>query len=1391
MPGRPRADSKTDYPGENMRSTRRSRRAVWRITTAVALTAASLTIVTFTSNADVTTVSQDTYRTGWDQNEPGLAPASVASSDFGQLFSTPVDGQVYAQPIVANNTLIAATENDKVYGLDPVSGAVRWTDDVGPSWPLTKVWTQCPDLVPNIGVTSTPVYDPASGYAYLAAKVNDGPDVNHPNWYMHAVSPGTGAEKPGFPVKIGGTPGNDPQNVPFDAMHEAQRPGLLLLGGVVYAAFGSHCDNGPYRGYVVGVSTAGRQTAMWASETTWAGGGGGVWQSGGGLVSDGPNRIFLTTGNGVAPSPGPGNSAPPYLSESVVRLQVNADGSLSTADFFAPFDAVSLSKADKDLASGGPMALPDSFGTAAHPHLMVQQGKDPRVYLLDRDNLGGMAQGPNGTDAIVGTMTPSSLGEWGHPAFWGGDGGYVYLIDNGAPLRALKYGLTGGGVPALSYAGQSPGGAGFGYTSGSPVVTSSGTTSGSAVVWAVYSGGSLGTNGQLRAYSAVPDGNQNMALLGSWPIGFASKFAVPATDNGRVYVGTRGDQANASTQGTVMGFGRPTSSALTGNIQDLGRVNVGSSATGTLTVTATKAVTITGVTAGTPFSTAPTGLPVTLAAGGTYTVPITFTASATGSVTGIVSFATSTGTVGFGVTGYGTRAGLGASPSTVTFTNQATGSTNTSNVSVTNTGTAAETISGTTTPTAPYTVIGLPASGTVVQPGNTFTFTVTYTPTSAGTNNTSVTVSSTSGTLTVPITGNAVTGQANLVFSPSTLAFGNVPVGATATSSFTVSNTGNIATTLSKAKAPGGDFGVPNPVPEGLILAPGNTITVTVTFKPSVSGAQTTAYTLTPDSGQGVMNEAITGIGVPVLPTPPTSWVVNGSASFPATPAGSIQLSPATNNQRGSAFFTSPVPTNGLTASFTAQMSGGTGGDGFSFALVDSTKGTATGVGAAGGGMGFSGLSGLAVIGSSSWNGKLGYGNYVCVAQGPGDSGQDVACLAAAKLPTAWGATAHQLSVTVAGGSIKVSVDGTQLLNHAPAAGVIPASAYVGFTGSTGGLNNVIAVSSLNIAPGNSTPIGQPLTATPSSVALGNVPIGSTGTQNVILANDGGITETVSAVTSPTGAFTATLPTSGLTIAPAGTATVPVTFTPTSATTGTQSSTFAVTTTSGTVTVALSGFGGTGSVTANLPALTDASWKANGTTTVAAGTTGAPNGSATLTTDGATGSAGTVVNSTAINPIGLTASFSATITGAGASGADGMTFALLDASKTTGTALGQNGGGLGVAALPATFVSLNTYGDMGVYGQSNWCAVGTATFGNANLTPIATNTTIPAIRNNGPHAVGITVTAGGHLVVTIDGVQVLDQAVTLPPKVLVAFTAGDGSLTDTHLVTNPVVSYTP
>ncbi len=211
----------------------------------------------------------------------------------------------------------------------------------------------------------------------------------------------------------------------------------------------------------------------------------------------------------------------------MIRLQVNGDGSLTAKDFFSPANNGKLDQDDTDFGSGGPLALPAGFGTTAHPHLLVQVGKDGRVYLLDRDNLGGAAQGPGGGDASIGAPVGPYNGVWGHPAFWGGDGGYVYTVENAGFLRALKYGVNGSGLPVLTSAATSS--STFGYTSGSPVVTSTGTTSGSAIVWVVYSDGSTGANGQLRAYDALPVNGQ-LHLRYSAPIGTATKFVVPATD---------------------------------------------------------------------------------------------------------------------------------------------------------------------------------------------------------------------------------------------------------------------------------------------------------------------------------------------------------------------------------------------------------------------------------------------------------------------------------------------------------------------------------------------------------------------------------------------------------------------------------------------------------------------------------------------------------------------------------------------------------------------------------------------------------------------------------------------------------------------------------------------
>ncbi|NUR57111.1 MAG: choice-of-anchor D domain-containing protein, partial [Catenulispora sp.] len=832
-----------------------------------------------TAHADVTTISVDNLRSGWDSSEPALGPAAITSSSFGQIFSTPVNGQVYAQPLVAGHTLVVATEENEVYGLDPVTGAVAWhRNDLGPAFQSSTV--SCPDLQPSIGVTSTPVYDASTGTIYLTSKTYSGGVQTAAHWYMHALDAATGVERPNWPVEIKGSPDNDP-TTQFDAFHQMQRPGLLLLNGVVYAAFGGHCDFLPYRGFVVGVDTAkAAQTAMWTDEADGVSSGAGIWQSGSGLMSDGDGRIFFASGNGMSPHSNPDGGAgvapPQNLGESVVRLQVGTDGKLSAADYFSPTNNADLDINDRDLGSGGPMGLPEQyFANPADQKLLVEQGKDGRVFVLDRDHLGGFAQGDGGTDDAVGVVGPFA-GQWGHPAVWGGDGGYVYIVGAEAQMRAFHYGLSATGTPTLTPVGHTTDN--LGYTSGSPIVTSDGTTSGSAVVWVVAThspAGAAGTNADLRAYNAIPNPDGSMQLLFSAPIGTAAKFSVPATDNGRVYVGTR--------DGHVIGFGSPTTAPLTAPQTTFPKQAVGTQGTATVTLTATTHVQVTGASTSSAVfgvNTSVLANPVVLEAGDTLQLPVTFNPTAPGTASGILRVQTADGTIGVSLTGTGTQDGLGSNPATLAFnTDQPTGIAATLPVRIVNTGTTDEKVVSAAGPAAsgPYSVTGLPAADTVLAPGDGLDATVTYYPTTAGASQDSIVITSSDGSgthiLRIPLSGTAVTGQGVLSLTPSTLDFGDVPLGTTKKLSFTVANTGNVPLTITKAKAPDGEFQAVVPIDEGRVLGPEQSVKISVTFTPTAlgpaAGDQPPAYEVTPDTGVGAMYVTLLGNGVPAPVTPP------------------------------------------------------------------------------------------------------------------------------------------------------------------------------------------------------------------------------------------------------------------------------------------------------------------------------------------------------------------------------------------------------------------------------------------------------------------------------------------------------------------------------------------
>lgn len=824
----------------------------------------------------------DDLRTGWYPDESSITPELVSGGTFGQLWSAPVEGQVYAQPLLDDGTLLVATEANKVYGLDPATGALKWSKplDLGTPWNASDIG--CGDLAPTIGATATPVIDPSTHIAYLTHKTYASGSSGSARWYMDAVSMASGAEEPGFPVQLSGAAQNAPEQA-FHPTTELQRPGLLLMGGVVYAAFGSSCDISPWQGWVFGVSTGGVVKARWVADQT--GDGAGIWQSGAGLTSDGPGNILISTGNGEAPTaPAPGSSPPADLGESIVRLQVQPDGSLKPTDFFAPFDAASLDEWDADFASGGVTGLPgEYFGTATIPHLAVAVGKDGYVYLLNRDNLGGIGQGPSGADNVVQRIGPYG-GVWSRPGVWPGDGGWVYIPTasggnsaggSAGNLRVYQYGLSGGGSPTLSLRATSADA--FGFGSSAPVITSNGTASGSALVWIVWAPNGEGTGAQLRAYDPVPI-NGEPVLRWSGSVGTSAKFAIPGVGAGRLYVGTR--------DGHVLAFGSPVTQVLTGSATAFPTTTVGSSSERTLALTATQEVNLSSLISSSPQFTlgSPTPpLPATLTAGQKIEVPITFAPTGTGPQAGTVTAETSSGKkVSFALSGTGQAAAakLEATPPLVTFEGTTVGGERSESVTFRNVGGTALTVNAVHLPKAPFHAEGAPTEGSSIASGASITVTVTFKPTEEGAFTDEIGLETTGGNRAVGLSGSAGKPGA-LQISGEAIDYGQVKVGGSESRTFTVTNTGGTDVTITKSKPPdGGEFAATTSLPEGTTIEPGRSLEETVAFNPTTPGAAHGAWLI---NGSGLHEVRFDGTGVVPVEAP----------SLVQQPPGGLSSSPS------------------------------------------------------------------------------------------------------------------------------------------------------------------------------------------------------------------------------------------------------------------------------------------------------------------------------------------------------------------------------------------------------------------------------------------------------------------------------------------------------------------
>ena len=486
-----------------------------------------------------------------------------------------------------------------------------------------------------------------------------------------------------------------------------------------------------------------------------------------------------------------------------------------------------------------------------------------------------------------------------------------------------------------------------------------------------------------------------------------------------------------------------------------------------MTVTATRTVTVQSVSAAAPFSVTEPTLPVTLKAGDSLTVAARFAPTTPGVQSGTLDLGTDAGTFSFDLHGRATAPGLGATPSSLDFGDVPTTGTVTQSVSVTNTSTVSESISATSAPVKPFKVTGMPAVGSTLAPGASVSVQVSFTPKSAASYSSALTVTSNRGGTTVPITGNGVSGFADLSITPGSVSYPNTRVGQTRTRTFDLTNTGNLVLTINKAAPPAAPFVTADPVSEGQQLAPGQVIHVSVAFSPTATGKFSGTYQITADDGHGAHALTFSGRAVKALaavPPPTTSgaWQYNGSA---AQQGDDTYLTDTGESEAGDAVYPTAVATDGLKVSFTAELGGGTGADGMAFDLLDPTTSTPSSLGNSGGALGFAGLQGIGIGLDTYQNDGDPSANFVGIAVSDANSRTDqMPYVRTHNLPSSLDSGTHTVTVSVGSGKITAVIDGSTTIS---ARATIPPTAYVAFSGGTGGLtdNHIVRDVSIGVAP--------------------------------------------------------------------------------------------------------------------------------------------------------------------------------------------------------------------------------------------------------------------------------------------------------------------------------------
>ena len=514
-------------------------------------TVAATPFVPNDQHVSVFTQHNNNTRAGLNNHETKLTTGNVNTNTFGKLFTLTADDQVYAQPLVVggltmasvtHNVVYIATVNNSVYAYDADNGVLFWKRNytvAGMRPPMNTDMTgacggQYQDFSGNIGIVGTPVIDSAAKTIYFVARSTNGGATFVQ--YLHAVSLIDGSERSGSPVQITATyqgtgDGNTNGVLSFDAQRQNQRAGLLLLNGVVYVTFSSHCDWGPYHGWILGYDALSLHQKIVYNDTP-DGGDGGIWESGTGMAADAAGNLYVVIGNGTVGANGDATVLT-NRGESAMKLTV-AGGTLKVASYFTPFNYDVLEQNDLDYGSMGAFLIPNS-------NYYLTGCKDGNMYLLNKDDMGGFNLAANNVQQVITLNQDANM--HCQPAYGSIAGKeFAYIWSENDRLRALLFDRSGN---TFNQAGTILGSTGPTGQNGAMLsVSSNGTKQGTGIVWAAHAatGDAEHTvsSGILRAFDASDITkelwNSNM-VTGDY-VGNYAKFSSPTVANGHVYLAT-------------------------------------------------------------------------------------------------------------------------------------------------------------------------------------------------------------------------------------------------------------------------------------------------------------------------------------------------------------------------------------------------------------------------------------------------------------------------------------------------------------------------------------------------------------------------------------------------------------------------------------------------------------------------------------------------------------------------------------------------------------------------------------------------------------------------------------------------------------------------------------